>query len=396
MSVLLYHTASTSEFDKASALGHYTVRLNLGVSVFFLISGFLLYRPFAVAHFSGKPALSPTKFWLRRLLRIVPGYWLAFTVITYGLHTQTIGASWRSIVVDYGFAQIYYPLHFFSGLGQAWTLCTEMSFYFFLPLYAALIAMGRRSPGRQLARELAVLGVLAIIAVGFKSWAIDYHCAPNCFTSHVPYMITWLPSFLDLFGLGMFLAVMSAWHTTHRPEPTWLAHPAMPWASWACAAGIFVIVTRVGDPVAAALSPLPYVVTQELYGLFAFFLLLPAVFGPQNRGLIRRLLTARPVAAVGVVSYGVYLWHPGWIDEVFRWFGTSSWRSIPAYVALTLLVFVLSTASATASYFVVERPVLRLKDGFRSRSRSRAVPSVPPTPATPSESPTPATPLPTP
>ena len=384
--MLVYHTASGSSFDSVSSLGLFTVRLNLGVSVFFLISGFLLYRPFAVAHFSGRGPLSPARFWVRRLLRIVPAYWLALTVVTYAMHSDTIGSSWRSIIVDYGFAQIYYPLHFFSGIGQAWSLCTEMSFYLFLPLYAALIGMRRRSPAGQLRREVLALGVFVAIGVGFKDWVLNYHCAPHCFTSHVPYMISWLPSFLDLFALGMFLAVMSAWYTQHRSEPTWIAHPAMPWASWACAAIVYVAVTRVGNPIAGALSPTSYLVSQELYGLFAFFLLLPAVFGPQDHGLIRRLLSAWPVAALGVVSYGVYLWHKAWFDQVYGWFGAKGWASLLSYVALTLLVLVLSTASASASYFVVERPLLRLKDGFGSRRRPlRAtptpVPTEPPAPA---------------
>ncbi len=46
---------------------------------------------------------------------------------------------------------------------------------------------------------------------------------------------------------------------------------------------------------------------QTLYGLFAFFVVLPAVFGPQDRGVVRGLLRARPVALLGVVSYGIYL-----------------------------------------------------------------------------------------
>ncbi len=381
--MLVYHTASGSPFDKVSSLGRFTVRLNLGVSVFFLISGFLLYRPFVVAHFSGRPTHSPLKFWVRRLLRIVPAYWVALTVVTYVMHADKIGSSWRSIVVDYGFGQIYYPLHFFSGIGQAWSLCTEMSFYLFLPLYAALVGMRRRSPTHQLRRELIVLGVLVAGGVGFKNWVLNYHCAPNCFTSHVPYMIAWLPSFLDLFALGMFLAVLSAWYSQHRSEPTWTAHPAMPWASWACAAIVFVVVTRVGNPIAAALAPTQYLVSQELYGLFAFFLLLPAVFGPQDHGLIRRLLRAWPVASLGVVSYGVYLWHKAWFDEVFGWFGAKGWTSLPTYVALTLLVLVVSTASASASYFIVERPLLRLKSGFRSWRRNGAMATTTATPTPP-------------
>ncbi|HVA10440.1 MAG TPA: acyltransferase family protein, partial [Acidimicrobiales bacterium] len=92
--VLLYHTANDSRFAVRSGYGFYTSRLDLGVSVFFLISGFLLNRPFALAHLSGRQSPSVGRFWIRRLLRIVPAYWVALTVVTYVLHADTIGSGW--------------------------------------------------------------------------------------------------------------------------------------------------------------------------------------------------------------------------------------------------------------------------------------------------------------
>ncbi len=62
-------------------------------------------------------------------------------------------------------------------------------------------------------------------------------------------------------------------------------------------------------------SPQVNLERQELYGLFAFCLLLPAVFGPQDRGSIRWLLRSWPMASLGVISYGIYLWHLNLIDQ---------------------------------------------------------------------------------
>jgi peptidoglycan/LPS O-acetylase OafA/YrhL len=366
VSVLLYHTAKDPRFAVRSGYGLYTSRLDLGVSVFFLISGFLLYRPFALAHLSGRQSPSVGRFWIRRLLRIVPAYWVALTVVTYVLHADTIGSGWQAVAVDYGFAQIYFPFHALSGISQAWSLCTEMSFYLFLPLYAGLLGFRRRSPGRQLRRELVALGVMLAVGEGFKIFVLNHHCARCVFGPDlVNTMIDWLPFYLDLFALGMLLAVVSAWYTGDRSEPTWLTHPALPWASWACAAVLFVIVSHVGDPLHGALSPGDGIATRGLYGLFAFFLLAPAVFGPQNQGLVRRLLSAWPVASLGVVSYGVYLWHVAWLTEIFRWAGGTQWSSSVSFVSLVVLVLVFSVASSAASYFTVERPLLKLKDRLR-------------------------------
>ena len=123
---------------------------------------------------------------------------------------------------------------------------------------------------------------------------------------------------------------------------------------------------EIGHPVAGD----PQYGTRGLYGLFAFFLLLPAVFGPQDRGLVRRLLSAWPVASLGVVSYGVYLWHVAWLVEIFRWAGSKQWTSTDSFVSLVVLVLVFSVASSAASYFAVERPLLKLKDGFRRPARA--------------------------
>jgi len=375
ITVLVYHTSGNSQFSFKSGFGLYTSRLNLGVSVFFLISGFLLYRPFASAHLSGRRAPSPGRFWVRRLLRILPAYWVALTVITYVLHAPKIDGGWPAVFANYGLAQIYFPAYWHTGILQAWSLCTEMSFYLVLPLLAAALGgIRRRDPGSQVKREIIALGVLVVSSAGFKFWVLDYHCSAHCTPSLVPplvnLMIEWLPSYLDLFALGMFLAVMSAWSAERNSEPRWLSHPAMPWASWGCAAIAFVLVSHVGDPLAGQLSPLNGVLSQELYGLFAFFLLLPAVFGPQDRSVVRRLLKSWPVAAAGVVSYGVYLWQLAWISEIFRWFGNRGWSSTPSFVILTVLVLALSLGSATGSYLVVERPVLRLKDRMRPGRRS--------------------------
>jgi peptidoglycan/LPS O-acetylase OafA/YrhL len=96
-----------------------------------------------------------------------------------------------------------------------------------------------------------------------------------------------------------------------------------------------------------------------LYGLTAFFFLLPGIFGPQHEGLVRRLLRNRVVQAAGIVSYGIYLWHENWIEKYFDWrdvpvFSGQFWPLLAAVVGLTVV-------SATVSWIAVERPLLRLK-----------------------------------
>lgn len=376
ISVLVLHTAWSSGFTLRSSLGLYTSRLEIGVSVFFLISGFLLYRPFAVSHLLGTSAPDTRKFWVRRLLRIVPAYWLALTVLTYGFHEVTMGPGWQGIATHYLFLQIYFPTQSVYGIPQAWSLCTEMSFYFFLPFYAAVVARGRRSEGGQLRRELVGIVVLIVISFVFRYWSLHIPltkvqnghivpvCKPHCLTSPPlsTLMASWLPAYLDLFALGILLAVASAWFSEHRSEPSWLGHRAMPLVSWASAVFLFWAVSHVVND-----RSIIYIVSahvnlerQELYGLFALAMLLPAVFGPPDQGLIRRLLTSWPLASLGVISYGIYLWHLNLINPMLSWVG---WQpGATPFWLLALSVFGISTAFASVSYFGLERPILRLKN----------------------------------
>jgi peptidoglycan/LPS O-acetylase OafA/YrhL len=353
--VVLVHTSFASGFTLRGRDGIYTARLEIGVAVFFLISGFLLYRPFAASHIAGGPSPAVGKFWVRRFLRIIPAYWLAFFVTSYVMHVNKVKPGWQALLVYLGLGQVYLPSQVVTGITQAWSLCTEVAFYLLMPLYAMAIVARRRSDRHQLDLELAGLGILFVTGLVVRFVLLDLH------TSLGYVAISWLPACLDLFALGMLLAVLSSWFAHRNSEPRWLSHPAMPWVSWACALGCFWLVAHVG------ISRLPLVhappdkgVAEEiLYGLFAFFLLLPAVFGPVRRGVIRRVLACWPVSAVGVVSYGVYLWHQAWIDLFLRWtnllFKIAWWKML-------LPVLALSIATAAISYFAVERPALKLKN----------------------------------
>lgn len=135
----------------------------------------------------------------------------------------------------------------------------------------------------------------------------------------------------------------------------------MPWISWASAAAVFYWVSHV-----VANHEIIYIVgarvnleRQALYGLFAFLLLLPAVFGQYVDSTIRQLLRAWPVGSLGVIAYGISLWHLNLTDQFVSWM---NWQpGHEPYWIVALAVLGLSIAFASASYFGLERPILRFK-----------------------------------
>ena len=102
ISVVLHHVSyPTGKMFKGYFAPFFT-HLDIGVAVFFLISGFLLYRPFVAAAFEGRPGPSVRRFFRRRLLRIFPAYWLALIGIIIFFGPPLAGA---------GRAQLHRVLH---------------------------------------------------------------------------------------------------------------------------------------------------------------------------------------------------------------------------------------------------------------------------------------------
>jgi peptidoglycan/LPS O-acetylase OafA/YrhL len=352
------HALAESETLRALA-----ARLDVGVTIFFLISGFLLYRPFVAARFSSEPSPRTSAYAWRRVLRIMPGYWTALTgsAIWLGLGVFTAGG----IAVYYGLAQIYFPSYASGGLPQAWTLSVEISFYAFLPLYAWLM---RRLPagddGARLRGELAGLAVLVLVALAWKLWRVSV--APDPENAAAVQGLLYLPAFLDQFALGMGLAVASVAFAERRlPSPLALLerYPSVPWL--AALAAFLIVSIGIGlDGVGGLAEPTnsgQYFARHYLYALVGLGLILPAVFGEPAQGLVRRLLGQRWLLYLGLVSYGIYLWHVTVFMQLERW-GFLEGETGPGVFAVWVLLGTLAaTALASASYWLVERPLLRLK-----------------------------------
>ena len=154
LGVLVCHVGLQSGFvGRNKALGPWISRADVGVALFFVLSGFLLYRPFIAARLDRRPGPRTRSYLRKRLLRILPAYWLALTVLVVVIDTrdrQDITGWWDAFIY-YGLLQSYSKSHALGGLQQAWTLVNEMAFYFLLPLWAAVFAWvaSRAGPARR-------------------------------------------------------------------------------------------------------------------------------------------------------------------------------------------------------------------------------------------------------
>lgn len=357
LSIVATHTAGLSRFNEDNPLGHLTARLNVGVAIFFVLSGFLLYRPFVAARYEGRPAPSIRRYVRRRLLRILPAYWFALTVLAIwpGLSGVFTDHWW----VYYLFLQNLHGYWVMGGITPAWSLCVEMAFYVLLPFLVIAMRgwLAGRSRTAQLRGDLLGLGVLAALSFAVRTWV--HHSDPaSIFGNTLPAMFTW-------FALGMGMAVVSAAGWQPRPVRFVESHAG---ATWAIAIVLYAFVSyALGFPrgLPYAYSGAQFAEEHLLFGLFSLLLVAPMVFGSHNGGWPRRLLGSRLVAWLGLVSYGIFLWHVPIALKLVQSTDILGWFPQMAYATFTIVTAVLATACAAVSYYAVERPLLRFKDARR-------------------------------
>src|SRR3954470_19674030 len=277
--VVVYHAAFFNA-DFATRGGAFLGTLNAGVWVFFVTSGCLLYRPFASTHLNDTPPVSYGGYAIRRIARIYPAYWVVLAFFTLVVPRVNIYGV-TGFLLHTSLTQTYVHINpFVDGLPPAWSLVVEVSFYVFLPFYAALIgACARR--WRPLNVELAGLAVLFSIGLSAIVAIADGLDLP---------WVTVLPQHLGAFALGMFLGVLSAqsWDARTSARLARIGRPAWMW--WTAA-----LVGLVAIPVGLRLDPLEAPGTAQAIGLnvcqmiVGFCIVLPVVLGPQDHGTIRKV-----------------------------------------------------------------------------------------------------------
>jgi peptidoglycan/LPS O-acetylase OafA/YrhL len=352
--VVATHVLSWSGLTRTPGLvAAFGARLDVGVTVFFVLSGFLLYRPFVRARALARPAPFTGAYAWRRVLRIVPAYWVALAVSAAVLGMPEVR---RDPLTYFGFAQIYGD-GVLGGLPQAWTLCVEVTFYAFLPLWAVFL---RRLPGGARTELLGLLG-LALIALAYRAALLAGAADPA--HANGARALLFLPGFLDHFALGMAMAVASVEAQRRGALPAavrWVERA--PWLAWAGAAAAFVVVARgIGIDGVGGLNEgrtaAQELLLHVLYGLVGAGLVLPAALGTAGGGALRRALGHPLLLFLGLISYGIYLWHEPVIELLARW-DFAARHPLPVLAVGGVLGGV---ALATASFRLLERPLLSLK-----------------------------------
>jgi peptidoglycan/LPS O-acetylase OafA/YrhL len=364
LAVVVTHVGFESGASFRGVAGAFAARAEIGVAIFFVLSGFLLYRPFAAAHATGQEPPAVGRYLWHRVLRIFPAYLVVLAVVLLVHHRDDL--SLRLVGGNVLLLQTYAPDLLLPELAQSWTLSTELAWYLFLPLMGALLL---RRPARRSAHRHVVVQLVFCVALVAASTA--YAVVARGGDVLDPFLSGyWLPHYLGWFGLGVAMAVLHVGSRDRRPR--FLADLAeAPVSCWALALVLYAIAcTPVAGPRGlTGLAVWEGLAREGLYAAVAVMLILPAVFGDPARSVSLSALGSRPARFLGDISYALYLWHFPLVPVAFWITGTPEfagrfWLNLATVLALAVPI-------ATASWVLVERPALRAK-GWTPRRRGQS------------------------
>ena len=362
--------------------------LAFGVTIFFTLSGFLLYRPY-VASLLRAGALISTRSYLRnRALRILPAYLVVLLLVTYVFRSVLVRRSGElqngtglgpgEFLKSALFVWDYGPSSLGIGIGPAWSLAVEVVFYLVLPLLGlGAWWLARGSTNRRVRRLAAVAPVAALLLVGlsgkvaaaflvppvhsYAGWNADWHSVIE--------RSFWCQA--DLFAFGMALAIVRVdWEDG-------LVRLPRGWRKFAIgvALGGYLLTaweTRLDEQ----LSYSPFNTLMALVCALVLALVVLPSRQTSRPSLLVRALETRILVRVGLISYSLFLWHEP-LTRFLQGHGMTLDGAGGFFVNLAA-VALLAGLLSTVTYLLVEAPAMRLKSRTSRVERPVEVPATQP------------------
>ncbi len=333
--------------DIVTALPDWAVPLrglgHRGVQLFYLLSAYMLCR--SIAQRREQESRPWEGFFIRRLLRIAPLFWLAIGVHLwcYGLGPRhslgdAPGITWQNIVATATFTHGFNPYWIDSVVFGGWSVAVEMSFYLLLPIFWMCIRSLRMAVFATLGALL--LALVLQIALADRPVISD----PVLWRE---YLFLWLPNQLPVFLLGMVLFFLEPILQAGQPDRLGPIGPLLPHV---CFAAIVVLAWLPFHPVLT-----PFLVGVGFTGLAGALSVWPS-----------GLWANRFLSRLGLVSYSIYLWHAPLIRLLWAVYHKVLQRThwiLPAGLSQLLfsgMLLGLSLAVGSLSYRYIEQPGIEL------------------------------------
>jgi peptidoglycan/LPS O-acetylase OafA/YrhL len=315
----------------------------LGVDVFFVLSGYLITTLLLYEH-ANAGRIDFRRFWSRRARRLLPALFVV-VIATALLGRHAFDAASAANLRHEGFATLFYVENWShlgvlgksasGALSHTWSLSVEEQWYLVWPLLLAALLVWSRRRGHSLAWPIGFLVVVSATecALLFRGLGDRSYYGTDTRAQSL------------LIGAGLAVVLLQ-----RGPR-----HSRTIAVAGCVAAAFLAVMFYVAHPVDAWMYRGGFLLVA-----LATALIVAAVQQSDSRGL-GRVLGARPLVAIGLISYGLYLYH----YPIYLWLTASrthltASRLFLARLGLTALV-------AVASYFLIEQPFRRGRQLGRSR-----------------------------
>jgi peptidoglycan/LPS O-acetylase OafA/YrhL len=390
--VVLYHSTSLIywrwDIDHKPLLAALNYIGARGVTLFFVLSGFLLFLPYAKAFLSGKNWPQARTFYMRRILRIVPGYYFAlFAIILLKNSSYLQPHNWKTLFSFLTFFMTHPQSDRVNGV--YWTLAVEFQYYMLLPLIALGIYGLTRlvHPKRRLWVVIGSLFVMITWGLATRSWGDALFASPDGQTQLASSRILRYTAFLiygdhgkffEDFGIGMLLALLYVVATNPlrgdiyrrvlsrlSPWLWWGGIVLFAFAAWRNASNLPTWPATFG-----IFDAYPGWAVEFTFALGCACCMLAILFN--GTGLLNRFFIWTPLRWIGLISFSLYLWHDPIIVALEANLAPSLFQHFHGLMTVGIFAVVeciLILAVSFTLYVLVEKPGMRLSERLRNKNR---------------------------
>lgn len=344
-------------------LGSLIIYGSAGVHLFFVLSGYLLYRPFIKKLLSENSFPGFYNFYLRRFFRIYPPYLVALIVFIFLRYwTKVKPPDYLNISAHIILLLNYLGSESFFSINPVfWSLAVEAQFYILLPIFTWVgYKLATKEPQKGLFLTVILMLSLGIIFRGTEfllsnDVSLDF---PNSVRFRSIF------SFLDLFGFGMLVAYLEYFLWKNN-----FIEKYKKYGNFICTLGILLFISANAWFSSRASN---WMLTTELgittlypvFSCFAISVILLSIMVEKN--YIKEILSFKPLVLIGKISYSLYLYHIGVQLFVLRYVTFESLKDVATQFYLqSIISLVVTIIVSLVMYKIVEEPSLALVERFR-------------------------------
>ncbi|GHO87212.1 acyltransferase family protein [Dictyobacter formicarum] len=349
-----------------------------GVTLFFVLSGFLLFMPYAKALLFQTAWPSLRQFYLKRALRIIPAYYIALFVIILFFQRQYLQpGKWKQLALFLTFFMDSSHGTFRKLNGPFWTLAIEWQFYMLLPLLAlGFLLLVRRlpdAPRQRLRMLVGCCGLIIIWGLGLRLLGSTPEArTPTSFIVRLAVFVLYgiQGKYLENFAVGMIICLCYtyAWHAEHSVDIRQRLRRAS------------LLLAVIGLGLLFFTAIWHFNVLHMRLPIFSFMNVLTPHFDWLNETVIatgygacvmailfgptwmQRPFAWRPLCWIGFISYGLYMWHLPLLDffdqRIMPHLPTSN--NVGTYLLYWCWLVLTVVPIAVVSYRLIEKPCTQM------------------------------------